>query len=102
MLNSVMVGMDQQGFEGLVNGGYEAKVKLPIDDLVVLDKENQRVRSNVTGVTKWLTPEEVTVYDYMNGVNHFGGNKDNKFQKCVQWFKDNNPDAFKKVVEELV
>ena len=82
--------------------GYEPKVELPIKSLVVLDKENQRVRSSVTGVTKWLTPEEVAVYDYMNGVHHFGGDKGSSFQKCVKWFSTNNPDAFNKVIKELL
>jgi len=83
-------------------GGYEPKVELPIKELVVLDKENQRVKSSITGIPKWLTPEEVAVYDYMNGVHRFKGEKGKDFQKCVQWFKDNNPDAFVKVIQELV
>tara|TARA_R110000803_G_scaffold86982_2_gene153544 strand:+ start:62 stop:457 length:396 start_codon:yes stop_codon:yes gene_type:complete len=82
--------------------GYEPKVKLPVKELVVLDKENKRVRSSVTGVTKWLTPEEIAVYDYMNGVHRFGGDKGSSFQKCVKWFELNNPDAFNKVIKELL
>jgi|TARA_R110000803_G_scaffold150328_1_gene215694 hypothetical protein len=78
------------------------QIKLPINGLWILDNENVRVKSNKTGITKWLTPEEVTVYDYINGSYTLSIPNETNFYKCIDWFRKNNLDAYEKVIKEFV
>jgi hypothetical protein len=94
--------VNQEDMMAFMNGGYEPKVKMPIDGLVVIDKENVRVKGLHTRIPKWLTPEEVTVYDYMLGCIAYNPNeRDENFYKCWYWFQKNNIDAFDKVLKGM-
>ena len=79
---------------------YEPKIELPLKELKVLDSENVRVRGYYTGICKWLTPEEVTVYDYMVGCLKMG-TKGYKFSKCWDWFEKNNPSVVSKILKGM-
>ena len=73
-----------------------AKTKKTIFDLFpgiqVLDETNVTVTNPFSGASCELTPEEVAVYDYLQGCQLMQDYKG--LRKCLDWFIKNNVKAY--------
>lgn len=73
-----------------------AKTKKTIFDLFpgiqVLDETNVTVTNPFSGASCELTPEEVAVYDYLQGCQLMQDYKG--LRKCLDWFITNNAKAY--------
>jgi hypothetical protein len=58
----------------------------------VYDTEPVTVKNPFSGETIVLTPEEVSVYDYLKGCEMVGDYAG--VRKGVDWFSTNNPEAY--------
>ena len=60
--------------------------------IMILDSEPVAVRNPFSGEEYTLTPEEVAVYDYLQGcqlIQDYQG-----LRKGMDWFMKNNPEAY--------
>ena len=68
-------------------------------------KEGETITNPYSGVKSTLTAEELSMYDYIRGVQLFldMGHKDKNiikdFQKGINWLKENNLQAYNNLVE---
>ena len=60
--------------------------------IAIYDTENVVVKNPYSGDSIELTPEEVAVYDYLKGCEMMGDYKG--LRKGLDWFIDNNPEAY--------
>ena len=71
-------------------------IKKPFE-CVVMDTEPQEVQNPYSKDTTILTPVEVAVYDTIKGAEMFG--KWDIVQQGVDWFVQNNIDAYKVLLD---
>ncbi len=60
--------------------------------IMILDSEPVAVTNPFSGESYTLTPEEVSVYDYLKGCELIGDYAG--VRKGIDWFMDNNAEAY--------
>ena len=75
-----------------------------LKELTIFDKEDVKVVNELTGRWVMLTPQQVAVYDYMNGLYNlnFLGQKEIHYQEydaCKMWILKHNPTAYSTLID---
>jgi hypothetical protein len=60
--------------------------------IMIYDEEPVAVQNPFSGESYTLTPEEVSVYDYLKGCELIGDYKG--VRKGLEWFMQKNPEAY--------
>ena len=57
------------------------------------------VANPFSGVVRTLTPDEEAVYSYIMGAQAFPNPDYEKIQKCLDWFRKTNPEAYMELLD---